>query len=129
MTTRLPANGDARISPTLAAPFLEDTLRPSVDEKAGHTLAQIASLIGGSRGGVPDALQAVDRADARFQNEFAALDTGPCAERHLATTLQRGQQGTLGHDGGARFGVIQFLERFCGLRIVRTALHGDGALA
>src|SRR5262250_259245 len=106
MTTRLPANGDARISPTLAARFLKDTLRASVDEKPGHTLAEIASLIGGSRGALLDVLHAVDRADARFQNEFAALDTGPCAERHLATTLQRGQQVTLGHDGSARFGVI-----------------------
>ena len=71
---------------------------------------------------------AIDRADARFQDEFVAFDARPSAERNLAAALQQREQRTFGHDGGARFGMVELVEHFGRFGVVGTAFHADGAL-
>src|SRR6266446_253433 len=91
-------------------------------------LAKSGGLCGSCGGALPDILRTVDRADAGFEDEFAALGARPGTERHLAATLQRGEQGAFGDDGGAGFSIVQSAEDFGGFGIGQAAFGGDCSL-
>src|SRR6266404_9794467 len=95
MTTRFPNSGDVPRSATLAAHFFQNRLRAGVKQQSGHVLAKSRGLIGSCRRALPNILHAVDRTHARFENEFTAFRARPCAQRHLAAALQRGEQRAL----------------------------------
>src|ERR1700730_8988083 len=114
MTMRFPASGDCEVSATLGPDCFEDGLRAGLEEEARDVFAESGGLLGRRGGALADILRAVDGADAGFEDEFAALGAGPGAERNLAAALQRGEQGALGDDSGARFGVVERGEDFGG---------------
>src|SRR6202035_548615 len=82
------------------------------------------------RGGstLPEVLRAVDGADASFEDEFVVLGASPGADGNLAATLQRGEKGALGDDGGARFGIVERAENFRGFVVREAAFGSDSAL-
>src|ERR1700730_3322201 len=127
-TMRFPAKGDGLASATLTAHFFENALRTGIDQQTRHTLAELPGLLGRSGRALLDVPHAIDRAHAGIENEFASLDPGPSAKRHLAAALEHGQQGALRDQGGAGFPVIEFLEHVGGLAIPGSTLHADGAL-
>src|SRR6266478_8010901 len=124
-----PASGDAEASTMLAPDFFEDGLRAGFEEEARDVFAERGGLLGRGGGTLADILRTVDRADAGFEDEFAALGAGPGAKRNLAATLQRGEQGAFGDDGGARFGVVESAQDFGGFGVGKTAFGSDSALA
>src|SRR6266436_3047429 len=124
-----PASGDAEASTMLAPDFFEDGLRAGFEEEARDVFAESGGLLGRGGGTLADILRTVDRADAGFEDEFAALGAGPGAEGNLTAALQRGEQSALGDDGGARFGVVQSAEDFGGFGIGKAAFGGNRTLA
>src|ERR1700682_1180008 len=97
MTMRLPARDDRREgdtgaagSATLAAHFLKDVLRASLDQELRHAFPEGARLLRRSSRALLDVLQTVDRAHAGVENQFVALDARPGAERNLAAPLKNG---------------------------------------
>jgi len=63
----------------LAPDFFEDGLRAGLEEQASDVFAESGGLLGRCGGALADILSAVDGADAGFEDEFAALGTGPRA--------------------------------------------------
>src|SRR5579862_5953706 len=135
MTMRWPKRAEAAAdargerSATLAAHFLQDGLGAGVDEEAAHVFAEGAGLIERSGGALADVLNAVDAADAGFEDEFVAFDASPGAQGNLAAAFECAEERAFGNDCAARFGVVEFFERDGSFGVVGAAFDADGALA
>src|SRR5579864_1207981 len=129
MTTCLPARGDAPGSGTRAAHFFENGLSTRFDQEPRHLLAEFGRLFGGTGGALLNVLRAVDGADASVEDEFRAFDACPRAERNLAATLKRCEQGAFSDDRSARFGVVELGEEVGGFVVMEAGFNRDGALS
>jgi hypothetical protein len=108
---------------------LQDGLSAGVDEEAAHVFAEGARLIERSCGALADVLNAIDAADAGFEDEFVAFDASPGAEGNLAAALERAEERAFGDDRAACLCVVEFFERDGSFGVVGAAFDADGALA
>ena len=121
-------DADAAGSATLAAHFFEDALCAGVDKELSHALTKGAGLVGWRSGALFYVLNAIDGTDTGVENEFAALDACPSAERNLATSFENREQRPLGNNRGASFGVVELFERSKGVGICCAAFDAECAL-